>query len=267
MAKRKLLTRKQLKVKTKIESYKRQAKKLRATNAFGDLFKPSEGVDLRSPASWKPSVKARITKYAKELGPLLAGETKTKRYFRPDHLATAIEVSPQEKRLPGQRAALFPVDDIREKVDISFDSRHRIRVFRGGIEELKINFDMDSFVRDPEGELARVLDQAPGQFFKFVTGAHESKNTYNAVDMANELTRMLVMYDPSEKDLGDFLYGIKAYPGLRSAKRLRKRSDKHVEIVTKRQHERLRVLSKQKHAMTQAQMRSFRATGRTGRVK
>lgn len=261
------LTKPQLKKKVANERYYRQAKKLRATNAFGDLFKPGKGVDLRSPQSWPPHVKARVTKYAKELGPLIAGPTKTKRYFRPDHLRSAIEVSSQERMLPGQKAAIFAVDDFREDVKITFDRKHRPKVVRGGIEEVKINFDIDLLIRDPMAELERTLDASPGQFFKFVTGANESKQTMTRETMIDAMERYIVSYDPDEKPLGDFLYGIKAYPNVRSGKKLQMRDIKHSEQVTKRQRERLNVLAKTRRALTAAEKRSIRATGRKGRVR
>jgi len=253
----------------KNNQYKKRVKALRATNAFGDMFKAGvSGADLRrSPDDWPSVIKARITKYAKELGPLIAGETKTKRYFRPDHLASAIEVSPQENRLPGQKAALFPVDDREERVKISFDRKHRIKVIRGGVEEIKMNFDMNEFILDPVAEVERVLDQAPGHFFKFVTGANESKDTYTRETMLDQLERMIVRYLGTDKDVEDFLYGIKAYPELKSQKILTKRAIKHQEQVTKRQRARWVVRSKQVRAMSHAEMKSIRTTGRKGRVK
>ena len=262
MAKKKL-TKAQLREKIRNEDYKRQAKKLRATNAFGDLFKASEGVDLRSPAKWSPAVKARVTRYTKELGPLLASPTKTKRYFRDDHLRAAVEVTGQERMLKGQKAALFPVDDLREDVEITFDRQHRPKVRRGGIEEMRINFDMDALIRDPMAEIERTLAEAPGKFFKFITGATESKGTFNDLDLLAQVERMLVNYDPDEKPLGDFLYGIKAYPNIRAKTRLTKRDQIHRKRVEERQRERLRKIAGERRALTKAE----KATMRRGRRK
>jgi len=258
MAKRKPLTKPQLRKKIRLEDYKRQAKKLRGTNAFGDLFKAKGGVDLRSPDSWTPAVKARITKYAKELGPLIAGDTQTKRYFRPDHLRSAVEVSGQERFLPGQKAAIFAIDDFSEKVEISFDRKHRPKVVRGNIEEQRINFDVDALVRDPMAEVMRTLEQAPGKFFKFITGANESKQTFNTLDLIAQLDRMITSYDPDEKPLGEFLYGIKAYPNIRAQSKLKKRDIKHASRVEERQRGRLKKLSMERKALTKAEKVSMR---------
>ena len=261
------LSKRQLKKKVANDRYLRQAKKLRETNAFGDLFKASKGVDLRySPDKWSPSVKARITRYAKELGPLLASPTKAKRYYRKDHLALAIEASSQERKLPGQKAALFQVDKPDEQITITFDRKHRIKVKRGKVEQIRFHFDMDAFARDPEKELARVLEAAPGKFFKFITGANQSKTTYNKSDLKAELTRYIRRYDPTETDIGEFMYGVIGFPGL-TAKEAVRRDVLHAEQVQQRQHERLRELSRTKRAYTKAEQRGMRTKGRRGRVR
>lgn len=262
---KKPLTKKQLREKIRLEDYKRQAKKLRATNAFGDLFKAKGGVDFRSPKSWSPAVKSRITRYAKELGPLLASPTKTKRYYRPDHLRSAIEVTGQEKMLKGQKAALFPVDDLREDIEITFDKKHRAHVKRGGIVEQRIYFDPNEMTDADSimAEVERTLDAAPGKFFKFITGANASKGTFNDLDLLAQLDRMILNYDPDEKPIGDFLYGIKAYPNIRAKTRLTKRDAIHQEKVKARERERLRKLSNERKALTKAE----KASMRRGRVK
>lgn len=268
MAKRRSSAEVALAKKVKRERYKRQAKKLRATNAFGDLFDAKSGADLRrNPDNWPSHVKARITRYSKELGPLLASETATKRYFRPDHLEKAIDASPQERALPGQKAALFIMDDPADNIEISFTRRHEIKVQRNGITEQKMFFDPDSFIADPVAELERVLDSAPGKFFKFVMGANESKNVYNRDSIVDELERYIERYDPTEKDIGSFMYGIKAYPGLRAARPLVKQSEKHAGQVRERQRERWRQKSAQQRELTAAEKKSIRMTGRAGRVK
>ena len=250
----------------RLDKYNRQAQKLRATNAFGTLFK-GEKMNLQYPEKWSSADKARINKYVKELGPLLAAPTKTKRYFRPDHLKSAIEVSPQEQVLPGQKAALFPVDEYREDVVIVFDRKHRPTVTRDGIKELKINFDLDALVEDSMAELKRVLADAPGQFFKFVVGTNESKQTMTAEGMIDAMERMIADYDPDEKPLDAFLFGIKAYPNVRSSVRMRKRDVRHGKAVAKRQRKRLSERSKQERQLSRAELRSIKITGRAGRVK
>ncbi len=258
--------------KVKNATYLRRAKKLRATHAFGDLFSAKEGADFRKhPESWSPLLKARITKYAKELGPLIAGEWEIKRYFRPDHLASVIEASPQERRLPGQKAAIFPVD-YKQKVKVSFDRKHRITVSRGGIEEQKLFFDMNALVRDPETEIARVLDSTDAQIFKIITGTNESKQGFTREALESELHRWIERYatDDPEKDISKFdewMFGIIAYPKIRTMGRLVTRSIKHEKQVMVRQRKRLAAISRTKRAMTKADMRSIRAIGRKGRVK
>jgi hypothetical protein len=261
---KKKLTPKELKRRVRNERYKEKARKLRATNAFGDLFKASGGVDLRSPERWSPAVKARVTRYAKELGPLIAGPSKTKRYFREDHLQQAIDASPQTVKLKGQKAAIFPVDDIDDEIEIAFTKDHQIeRVVKGGIQEQKIYFDFDAFVRDPEAELERVMEDAPGRFFKFVTGETQSKDTYNRDEMFEVLGRYIERYDPTEKPLGEFLYGIKAFPRIRAAKTMQKRDARHIKEVEKRQKARLARRAQERRALSKAE----KMTMRKGRVR
>lgn len=261
VARKEKLTKSELQEFNKLSKYRSRAKKLRETNAFGDLFK-GEKANLLYPEKWSPAMKAKVTRYAKELGPLIASETKTKRYFRDDHLKSAIEVSPQEKLLPGQKAALFPVDDFREDVVIVFDSKHRPTVTRDGITEKKINFNRQELALNAMDELKRTLETAPGKFFKFVTGANESRRTMNKSEMIDAMERMIMNYDPDDKPLGDFIYGIKAYPNIRSAKRLMQRDIKHSAEVTKRQRGRLSEKAKTERALTKAEKVSMRR-GRT----
>ena len=109
----------------------------------------------------------------------------------------------------------------------------------------------------------KTLDEAPGKFFKFITGANESKQTFNQFDLMAQLERMIMNYDPDEKPLGDFLYGIKAYPNIRAQTRLKKRDIKHASKVAERQRGRLKKLAAESRALTKAE----KATMRRGRRK
>ena len=194
--------------------------------------------------------------------------SKTKRYFRTDHLQAAIEASPQERPLPGQKAALFPVESVDDTVELEFTKKHRIkRIRRAGIDEQKIYFDMNAFIKDPVAELERTLETAPGRFFKFLVGIHESRDTFNADDLVVRLERYIERYDPTEKDLGDFMYGIKAFPGIRSIRTLQKRDAIHKAEVAQRQRERLKQRAADRKALSKAEQRSIKLTGRAGRVK
>jgi len=166
--------------------------------------------------------------------------------------------------LKGQKAAIFPVDDEGDEVEISFTRKHEIqRVVKGGVEEQKIFFDMNAFVRDPEKELERIMEDAPGRFFKFVTGETQSKDTYNRDEMFEVLGRYIERYDPTEKPLGEFLYGIKAFPRIRAAKTMQKRDERHAKEVEKRQKARLARRAEQRRALSRAE----KMTMRRGRVR
>ena len=263
-----------MRIARKVQSatYLRRAKKLRGTHAFGDLFSAKQGADFRKkPESWSPQMRARITKYAKELGPIIAGDSVTKRFFRPDNLKIAIGASPQRRSLPGQKAAIFPIDK-GQKLEVSIDRKHHITVKRGGIVEDSFLFDMDALLTDADAEVKRVMDQTDAQVFKIITGESESSQGYTRSALTRTIKRWIIKYakDDPEKDIAKFdkwMYGLIAYPKLKVTKRLATRTAKHEKEVKVRQDERLARLARDKRAMTKAEQKSFRATGRTGKTK
>lgn len=267
-------TSEQMRIARKVQSatYLRRAKKLRATHAFGDLFSAKQGADFRKrPESWSPQMRARITKYARSLGPIIAGESVTKRFFRPDNLNIAITASPQRRSLPGQKAAIFPIDK-GQSLEVSIDRKHRITVKRGGIEENSMLFDMNALVADADAEVKRVMDQTDAQVFKIITGESESSQGYTRSALTRTIKRWIVRYakDDPEKDIAKFdkwMYGLLAYPKLKVTKRIATRTATHEKEVDVRERARLAALAKTKRAMTKAEQKSFRATGRKGRTK
>lgn len=246
-----------------------RVKKLRATNAFGDLFTAKKsGIDLRrSPDNWPAHAKARITRYARELGPLIADENITKRYYRKDHLSEAIRASGQEKKLPGQKAAIFYVDDPNETIELNFSKNHKLKTIkRGNIFEDLLSLDRDLMIRDPKQAVADALEKLPGNFFKFKHGKTKSAATYTRVQMLDRISFMVHKYAGTSKDIENFVTGIYAYPNITS-REARKRDEIHSEAVEERRIERQRRLSAERRAFTKADLQSIRTTGRAGRVK
>jgi hypothetical protein len=267
-------TKEQMRIARKVQAatYKRRAKKLRGTRAFGELFDAKSGVDFRKhPSKWPADARRRITKYAKELGPIIAGDSVTKRFYRPDHIEIAIESSPQRRRLPGQKAAIFPVDK-GQTLEFSIDRKHRPTLKRGGIKETKTLFDMKALAKDADAEIDRVLAMTDANVFKIVTGESESSQGFTRSALKRTLKRWVVKYkkDDPDKDIAKFdkwMYGIKEYPTLKVTKRLATRTAKHEAEVAQRERERLRELAATKRAMTKAEQKSTRLTGRKGRTK
>ena len=254
-------------VKNKI--YRDRVKKLRATNAFGDLFTAKKsGIDLRkSPDKWPAHAKARVTRYARELGSLIAAENVTKRYFRADHLSEAIRASGQEKKLPGQKAAIFYVDEPGEKIQLEFTKKHKLkRVKRGNVDEVPVELDRDLMMVDPQQAVADALAQLPGNFFKFKHGENKSSQTYNRRTMLERIDFMVEKYAGSDKDLEDFVTGIYAYPNI-TVKEAHRRDLIHSANVEQRRVIYNRKRAADRRAFTKAELKAIRTTGRAGRIK
>ncbi len=249
--------------------YKERAKKLRATNAFGDLFtNKRSGIDLRrSPDDWPAAAKARITKYARELGPMIAGEMVIKRYYRKDHLDIAISATGQEHKLPGQKAAIFATDRPGEKIDIKFSKKHKLKlVKREGLEEILVGLDHGAMVEDAKEEVEKVLDNLPGNWFKFKHGKTKSATTYTRSQMIDRIGFMVTRYAGTDKDVEEFVTGIYAFPTI-TTKEAKRRDEIHGAEVEARRLLRNRKLSAERRAYTKAELKSIRTTGRAGRVK
>jgi hypothetical protein len=168
--------------------------------------------------------------------------------------------------LPGQKAAIFPVDK-GQTLEFSIDRKHRPTLKRGGIKETKTLFDMKALAKDADAEIDRVLAMTDANVFKIVTGESESSQGFTRSALKRTLKRWVVKYkkDDPDKDIAKFdkwMYGIKEYPTLKVTKRLATRTAKHEAEVAQRERERLRELAATKRAMTKAEQKSTRLTGR-----
>lgn len=256
-----------LEKRVKNDIYKDRAKKLRATGAFGDLFTAKRsGIDLRkSPDQWPAAAKARVTKYARELGTLIAGQNKAKRYYRKDHLKQAVHASGQENILPGQRAAIFAIDRPDERIEITFTKKHRIKtVRRDSLEEIIRDLDRTAMIADPKKAVADLLDKMPGNWFKFKHGKNRSSATYTRSQMLDRISFLVTRY--SGENIDEFVTGIYAFPTITS-REAKRRDLIHSKEVEQRRIERYRRLGAERRAYTKAEQKSIKMTGRAGRLK
>lgn len=181
--------------------YRDRVKKLRPY--FGDLFKPKGdgSFDLRkSPDEWSPQAKAKLTKYWRVIAPQIAQKHKARFFRRPDHLKAAIVHTQQEDFLPGQRAALFPVQP-KEKLKIKFSRRGRIRVDRQGVGVEKSYFDPQLMFKDPEAAANEALDRLPegALRYKIMMGPHESRGTWDRNTIVPAVLWFVSKYESEEQ--------------------------------------------------------------------
>ena len=255
--------------------YDRIARELRGSHLFAwEMFNAKDGgVDLRkSPDDWPAETKRRLTNYWKELAPRLSGEYKVKRYYKSGRLEKAAEAALQGKLLPGQKAVAFSHDK-KQKLEVTFDRQDRIHVKKGGIDEDKTFFDQREFQLDAMAELDRHLAATDAQVFKIITGKNESEIGYTREALITQIERWIVEYDPADPDVDPnkhydkWLLGLIEYPKLKVATRIQKRTIKHEKEVQERQRERLAERARDTRAMTKAEAKSYKATGRIGRTK
>jgi hypothetical protein len=181
--------------------YRDRVEKLRPY--FGDLFKakPDGSYDLRkSPDQWSSQAKAKLTKYWRVIAPQIAQKHKARFFRRPDHLKAAIVHTQQEDFLPGQRAALFPLE-AKEKLTIKFTRRGRIRVDRQGVGVEKSYFDPQLMFKDPEAAANDALDRLPDGAlrYKIMMGPHESRGTWDRAGIVPAVLWFVSKYESEEQ--------------------------------------------------------------------
>lgn len=208
--------------------YRDRVEKLRPY--FGDLFRPKAdgSYDLRkSPDTWSPKDKARVTKYWRVIAPQIVQAHKPRYYRRDDHLRAAVAHTQQEDFLPGQRAALFAVEE-GETLKVKVRG-NKVKVVRQGVGVEKAYFDPQLMIRDPEAAVIDVLERLPDGAlrYKIMVGPHESRGTWRAEDIAQGVMYLVSKYDDeSEYDPSDthsryytnWLFGISAYYSERGSK-------------------------------------------------
>lgn len=236
----------------------------------GDHFSAKNGFDLRSPASWTPAQKAKVTKAFKVLAPMVSdtGQEKVyKRYRKPARLREAISQSGQEQILPFQTAAIFraqPGQDINVTVDRKTD---RVSVEIAGASHNTMRFNKARFLEDPEKEIRRVLDQTDARIFTALTGANETMVFSGKDAAARGVMTLLNAYAGRKfKNPEEWLNGFVAYKGKRATtleREQRQRKQQSKGRKQKRDFER----RKRYRAMSPSELKSIRKTGRRGRVK
>jgi len=223
-------------------NYKDRVKRMRGL--FGDEFKASEGYDLRKFNDWTPQQKAKVTRYFRVIAPRITGDFVVKRYRRPDNLEAAIDATLQEKKLPGQTAAVFSVDP-GEKLDVKI-RRGKATVSRDGLAEQKLIFDKAAFLDDPDAEIERVLELTDANVFRIITGANKQNKVLTRSDIVQEIFSLIARYNEDqvlehERSYEEWLDGLIAYPGTekRTKQKVNKFVKRHKELVEKRTKERL----------------------------
>src|SRR3990172_5840329 len=184
----------QQKKQIKRSLYRERVKKLRPY--FGTLFKAPAGFDLRkSPDTWPRNAKKKLTKYWRVIAPQVAQKHKPRYFRRPDHLRAAIAHTQQEDFLPGQRAALFPLEP-GEKLTTKFTRKGKIKVTRQGVGVEKAYFDLQRMLTDPDTEVERTVTKLPpgALRFKIMMGPHESRGTWREEDIAQGVMMFLNKY-------------------------------------------------------------------------
>lgn len=258
------LTKRDRKQFSKTVAYMERVKALRPF--FGDTFKASEGFNLHDVENWTPAQKRKVTRYYRELAPIIAsGNFQVKRYRKPERLNAAIEASLQEQKLPGQKVAVFSVDP-GERVELEWKAREREPIVkRGGIEEQKLMFDKNAFLADWKSEVERVLSQTDANVFKVVTGRFRTTETFTREAVIDRILAFMVSYPEEMKQskgfedkwYGEWLNGIIAYKGV-SLSKMRTLSKAHKKEVDARRRERLSTKARQFRRLTQGEMSKMR---------
>jgi len=206
----------QRKALNKKQQYAERAKRMRPI--FRDMFSAKSGFDLRSPDSWTPAQKAKVTKYFRVVAPNITGDFEVKRYRIPENMAAAVDASLQEKPLKGQTGAAFRVDP-GEKLEIKI--KHGVATVKQfGIRRIKLKFDKKKFLQDPKAEVNRVMQQTDAQVFRVLVGGQGQNTTLNRNEVMDEIMRLVEKYDPrnirtdqAQRPFTDWLNGLIAYPG------------------------------------------------------
>jgi hypothetical protein len=195
--------------------YKRQVKLMRPY--FGSVFRPSSGYDLRYFEDWTGAQKRKLTKYWRVVAGHVSTDHQARYFRRKDHLETAIAYTQQSDFLPGQRAAIFTVPKEAE-LDVEFTERGRIRVKREGREVIKAFFDPTELTFEPDKAIKKALARLPESArFKFMTGTHESRETFNRLEVGEHLARRISRYQRMQPDPGakrhysQWILGLVAY--------------------------------------------------------
>jgi len=255
----------------KTHNYKDRAKRMRGF--FGDGFKAKDGYDLRKINSWTPAQKAKVTRYFRVIAPRITGEFIVKRYRIPENREAAIVASLQEELLPGQTAAAFSVDP-GEKINIKI-KRGKATVKRGGIEQIKMTFDKQAFLEDPDAEIDRLLAETDANVFRILVGGQQQNKTLTRADVKDEIVRLVRKYAPEniqrdhrQRPFDEWLNGLVAYPGTQKKTYTQVEGfvRRHVSFMEKKESERLDNLGAERMNVSVKEFRR-RRTVRTAQKK
>ena len=252
-------------------NYIERTKRMRGL--FGDQFKAKDGYDLRKINSWTPAQKAKVTRYFRVIAPRITGDFVVRRYRIKENFDAALSASLQEKPLKGQTAVAFSVDP-GEKLEVKV-KKGRAKVVRDGFQNVKLQFDKNALIEDPDREIDRILALTNANVFRVLTGAFKQNKTLTRSNVRDELVRLIRYYDPSniERDQGqrpfdEWLNGLIAYEGSeeKTFRGVDKFVQRHIKRMKQRERDRLDDLSAKKKGMTRAQYRRYRTIMRKKRA-
>ncbi len=245
---------------------------------FGDVFKPSEGYDLRDIDEWHPSKKKKATRYFLAMAPeLMTPKKVVKRMRKPERLEAMILRSDQTEFLPGQTAAVFHVEAGRD-LSVDMDKRGFITYELDGFEENELRFNIAALRDDADGEIDRILAQTDANVFRTKLLVGEGYDVFNRAQIRTEIHRYMEDYvrrrprDDIEK-WDTFLRGLVAFPG-ETQKDVEAESQAQRALVTARRKDRAQVRAKAKRKWTVAEAKAGHRlkrgellTGRKGRIR
>jgi len=247
---KRIATEAERKKKYKTSQYKERAKRLRPF--FKGQFAAGEGFDLRKPDSWTPAQKAKVTKYFRVMAPHITGDFVTKRYRNKENEQAAFDASLQEHRLKGQTGIAFKLSDPNEKLEIVV-KRGKATIKQSGVTRVKIKFNRERFLADPDAEIDRALATTKANAFRLITGGSTQLKRLTRSDVKLELMALIKQYAPTrvryeqgQRSYDDWLNGLIAYEG--SAKKTATAIDKFIKrqerVSAVNEIERLDTLSK-----------------------
>jgi len=257
-----------------LDDYKQRARRMRGL--FGDQFKAKDGYDLRKINSWTPAQKAKVTKYFRVIAPRITGDFVVKRYRRQDSIDAAVEASLQEKRLKGQTAVAFSIDSgdkltVKIKRSVKIVEKSRVNkktgemiftdervlvttanVVKNGLGRVKLAFDKQAFLEDPDAEIDRVLADSSANVFRVLVGGQEQNKALTRNMVKDEIFKLIRDYSPrniqrdqDQRPFDEWLNGLVAYSGTqkRTLSGVERYIRKHERVVAKREIARLNKLS------------------------
>lgn len=190
---------------------------VKTVRKFASGFSAADGFDLR-----KINAGHKITKYQKSklnryYQVIREGISRTHVILRSRNkkrLRQLQEASGHQDFPTNLRVAFYPTT---LPVKPQFDKKgvlKSVKVGTLGIESWEILLDAENFVRDPDGEMQRILDLTPANFFEILVGENTMKRAYPRTDLSSSFQGIAGLYNYGSHDPDSwqhFLRGVRAY--------------------------------------------------------